>query len=238
LPVGERFFMETKYSRGASPAPTRVLWRPPLYKEYPGELPRVPLARPGARGGMPLWEAVGRRRSFREFSGGEISPEELSRLLWATQGITGEVSGFALRAAPSAGATYPVETYLVVNRVRDLSMGVYHFDVRGFSLRMLEGGNFSHAVAEAALGQGWMRLCSVVFVWTAVFDRCRARYGERAFRYVFMDVGHICQNLYLAAVSLGLGCCGVGAFYDDEVNRIVGVDGVRESVLYMAAVGR
>ncbi len=236
LPVGERFFQETKYRRGEGLPESRVIEVPDAFKEYEN-VPVVFLPSPVVSGGPELWDVVRRRRSRRRYTMQEVDLKDLSQLLWATQGITGRVSGYLLRAAPSAGALYPVETYLWVNRVRDLSQGIYHFNVRRFCLELIYGGNYSAALKEACLGQAMLATCSVAFIWTAVIDRCRMKYGERAFRYIFMDAGHICQNLYLACTAMGLGCCAIGAFYDDEVNRIIGVDGMAESVVYIATVG-
>ncbi len=234
--VGERFFYETKYAKNRPLPESRVIEIPDAYKEYKGT-PVVFLPPPSVSGGEPLWDVVRKRRSRRGYTFRQIALEELSQMLWATQGVTGRVSGYLLRAAPSAGALYPVETYLWVNKVEDLSQGIYHFNVRRFALELIYGGNYGAALKEACLGQNMLSTCSVAFIWTAVIDRCRMKYGERAFRYIFMDVGHICQNLYLAATALGLGCCAIGAFYDDEVNRLIGVDGVAESTIYIATVG-
>ena len=236
LPVGERFFQETKYGRERKLPETRMVSVPRDVKEYEN-VPCVLLPKPKVSGGAPIWDVVRNRRSVRSYSDRYLDLEELAQLLWATQGITGSIGGYPLRASPSAGALYPIETYLLVNRVNNISQGIYHFNVRKFRLELLKGGNFSYAFAEAALGQHMFVKCAVAFVWSAVIDRCRVKYGERAFRYIFMDVGHICQNLYLAATAMGLGCCAVGAFYDDEVNALIGLDGVAESVVYMATVG-
>ena len=237
IPVGEKFFMDTKYVRGKDLTPSRVIKIPEAYKEYTN-VPTVFLPAPVVGGGESIWDVIRKRRSKRRYVPDILSQKELSQLLWATQGITGRVSGFLLRSAPSAGALYPIETYLWIHRVEDLSMGIYHFNVKRFCLEMIRGGNYSTSLKEACLGQHMLSTCAVAFIWTAVIDRCRVKYGERAFRYIFMDVGHICQNLYLAATAMGLGCCAIGAFFDDEVNQILGLDGMTESVIYIATVGK
>jgi SagB-type dehydrogenase family enzyme len=167
-----------------------------------------------------------------------MSMEELSQLLWATQGTTLEASGYKFRAAPSAGALYPVETYLVVNRVQELEAGVYHYDAVEGNLQLLENGNHGSRVAAAALDQPMAELAAVVFIWTAIVERAKWKYLERAYRYIYLDAGHIGQNLYLAATALGLGCCAIGALYDEEVNELVGADGVDETAIYMCTVGK
>jgi len=163
---------------------------------------------------------------------------ELSNLLWATQGITEKAFGPWYRTAPSAGALHPIDTYLVVNRVQGLEPGIYFFDVLEFSLVLKRTGDFSGPIAQAALNQDMARTAAVVFVWVAVIQRSRQKYRQRAYRYIYLDCGHIAQNLYLAATALDLGCCGIAAIFDDEVNDLVGVDGQEETAIYLAMVGK
>ncbi len=235
--AGRRFQKETKYDR-KSIGRRRLDWssRPGTYKVYP-EAPRVDLPRPETGGGRPVWEVMARRRSRRSFTGRPIPLEALSQLLWAAQGISGTTEGFELRTTPSAGALYPVETYVVVQSVEKLEPGVYHYDVRGHALERLAAGDLGVATSEAALAQDFTASANVVFIWTAVFGRSSWKYGERAYRYVYLDAGHVAQNVALAAVALGLGSCQIAALFDDEVNALVGADGESESVLYMTAVG-
>jgi SagB-type dehydrogenase family enzyme len=236
--IGDRFQDETKYARGKLPGGF-LDWakRPGIYKNYP-DAPKVDLPQAEGRGGMPVWEAIGRRRSIRDYRSSPLKPAELSQLLWASQGITRVVGDFGLRSAPSAGALYPVETYVSVQMVENIGPGIYHYNVPAHRLELLNAGDFRAAVAEAALDQGFLAEAAVVFAWTAVFERSKWKYKQRAYRYVYLDAGHIAQNVALAAVASGLGSCQVGALYDKEVNAILGVDGENESILYMTAVGR
>jgi len=235
--IGELFQEQTKYFRGKLPH-SPLFWqsRPDLYKNYP-EAVRINLPAPHKNGGLPLWEAIRRRRSIRDFNNRPLETTSLSQLLWASQGITSEYMGYKLRSAPSAGALYPVETYTIIHRVEGIESGVYHYAVLNHQLEQLKTGDFRHLIAEAALEQDMVRQANVVFAWTAVFARSKWKYSQRAYRYVYLDAGHIAQNLALAAVSLGLGCCPIAALYDDEVNEIIGVGGSEESVLYLSAVG-
>lgn len=235
--AGDLFQKETKYFRGKLRGGP-LLWhaKPDQYKHYP-EAPKVKLDLPRREGGKPLWEAIYERRSVRNFRDKLIEKDVLSQLLWATQGITMESMGFEFRTAPSAGALYPVETYLVVNNVKEIEPGVYHYDVENHELEQLRVGNFREAAARAALDQDMAYSANVVFVWTAVFERSKWKYSQRAFRYIYLDAGHIAQNLALAAVSFGLGSCQIGALYDEEVNSLLDVDGEEESVVYMTVVG-
>jgi SagB-type dehydrogenase family enzyme len=236
--IGDRFQGETKYIRDRLPA-GYLDWRkkPGPYKAYP-DAPKVKLPAPERAGGMPIWEAVGRRRSVRDFRRSPVIAADLSQLLWASQGVTKVMGEYALRSAPSAGALYPVETYLSVQTVDGIEAGIYHYSAREHELEQLRAGDFRKAVAEAALDQGFLAEAAAVFAWTAVFARSKWKYKERAYRYVYLDAGHIAQNVALAAVALGLGSCQIAALYDDEVNAVLGVDGKEESIVYMTALGR
>ncbi len=236
--IGALFQEETKYYRDKLPS-GRLDWstRPAPYKRYPGR-PVRSLPYPDTDGGLPLWKAMATRRSIRDFSLVPLELAQLSQLLWAAQGITAEHFGYRFRTAPSAGALYPVETYVVVNRVRDIPPGVYHYAVEQHALEELKTGDFGQEIARAALDQKIACDASVVFVWTALFKRCTWKYRQRGYRYVYLDAGHIAQNVALAAVGLGLGSCQIGAIYDQEVNDLLGVDGTTESAIYLTVIGR
>jgi SagB-type dehydrogenase family enzyme len=144
---------------------------------------------------------------------------------------------FEFRACPSAGALYPVETYLVLNNVTDINPGIYHYAIQSHNLEQLQKGDFRLKIAQAALDQDMAFAAGAVFVWTALFARAKWKYEQRAYRYVYLDAGHIAQNCALAAVALDLGTCQIAALYDEEVNVLLGIDGQEESVLYMSVVG-
>ena len=201
-------------------------------------LARIALGVPTSKGGEGVWEVMERRRSQRVYSREGLSFDLLSQLLWATQGITGREGPYLFRTTPSAGALYPLETYLIVHRIERLNPGIYLLDVPGFRLELLKEGDFSQEIVAAALHQSMAAAAAVVFVWTAVIKRSSWKYGERASRYIYLDAGHIGQNLYLAATALEIGCCTIGAFYDDKVNQLIGVDGREETAIYLAAVGK
>ncbi|MGD9030818.1 MAG: SagB/ThcOx family dehydrogenase [Anaerolineae bacterium] len=236
--IGDRFQQQTKYRRGELRG-GRLDWasKPSTYKRYP-DAPRTALSEPQIDEGAPLWEVLRRRRSERRFQNIPLTEAELSQLLWATQGITEPGRSVDFRSAPSAGALYPVETYLVIHDVEGIEPGVYHYDVQSHQLEQLMQGDFRVEVAHAALDQRMAALANVVFVWTAVFERSKWKYKQRAYRYVYLDAGHIAQNLALAAVALGLGSCQIAALYDQEANDLLGIDGIAESTLYMTVVGR
>ncbi len=233
--IGYRYLFETKYypDRPLVDDLGRLTY-PPLFKIYPNA-PRIDLPKELQIPKVTLAEVIAARRSQRHFRNEPLTLKELTFLLWASQGIT---SPQGYRTAPSAGALYPIETYLSVQNIKDIPAGIYHFNVRDFSLERLKEGNFASALTEMALGQSMVRKAAVVFIWTAVILRSMSKYRNRAIRYIFLDAGHICQNLLLATTALGLGACPIGAFYDEEIDRLLGVDSHTEMTIYLAAVGR
>lgn len=235
--IGDDFQQETKYDRDRmSGGRLDRENRPEAFKHYP-DAETVELPLPMDVPPMALWRALAERRSVREYTGEPTTLMQLSQLLWAAQGVTARMGEYLLRTAPSAGALYPVETYLVVNHVTKVPAGICHYDVQNHRLEVVRSGDFRREVARAALDQVMCTRAAVVFIWTAVFGRGKWKYGQRAYRYVYLDAGHIAQNVALAAVALGLGSCQVAALFDDEVNALIGVDGTQESTIYMTAVG-
>jgi SagB-type dehydrogenase family enzyme len=181
---------------------------------------RIPLPAAASGGEMPVEEALEQRRSIREFSRDGLELEDVSQLLWAAQGVTGR-RGY--RAAPSAGALYPLEIYVVAGDVAGLSPGVYRYRPEKHDLVLITDGDRRKPLASAALDQGWVRRAPAVLVIAAVYERTMAKYGERGRRYVHMEVGHAAQNVYLQATARGLGTVMVGAFDDDEVREVLGL---------------
>lgn len=237
LKIGEEFQQLTRYFRE-----TLKEWSPKWedqvgqFKSYP-DADGIELPDPKTKGGEKLWNIIARRRSYRDYEEEKIDLKQLSQLLWACQGITARTRNFFFRSAPSAGALYPVETYVVCNHVEGAQMGVYHYDVPAHGLRLLSAGDQRDRVMEAGLNQPVLYECSVVFIWTAMVRRGSWKYRQRAWRYFYLDCGHLCQNLLLAAESMGLGASPVGAFFDDEAAGLLEVDGSDEPVIYMAVVG-
>jgi SagB-type dehydrogenase family enzyme len=235
--IGRRYLDETRYRRRAMGERSLAYPRAPVYKEYPEGAPRLSLDPKAGRQGADLWMCLGKRRSQRDYLDRPLTREELAALLWATQGVTGGMGGYQFRAAPSAGALYPVETYLAVHRVDGVAPGIWHFQVPDFALEMVRPGDCRQPLAAAGLSQSFLAEAGAVFIWTGVLNRARWKYRERAVRYLFLDAGHICGNLMLAATALNLGVCPVGAFFDEEVEALVEVDRQEEVALYLASVG-
>lgn len=235
--IGHQFQIETKYQREPySPgALERQHKREKLKEKLVDRL--VALPAPDRDDGWPLFRTLNARRSVREFQARPVSLQALSQVLWAASGVTLRAGDFLLRTSPSAGALYPVDVYVFARLVEGLTPGLYHFVPTGQALRQRYEGDFSELLADAALNQDFLAEAGFVLVLTAVFERTTWKYGARGFRYLYLDAGHIVQNAALAAVSLGLGSCPVAAFFDDEINSLLGVNPARESALYLLAVG-
>lgn len=236
--IGADFQNKTKYARETMQRGTSAPREAPSGRKDCADAPVFDLPRVETPPGASLHDTLVRRRSVRDYKTAALTLEQLSYLLWASNGVKSFESGFAFRTAPSAGALYPVETYVVVNNVDGVPAGLYHYSVYDHCLRQLKAADLRHEIAMAALGQDMCADAPVVLVWTAVFGRSTWRYGQRAYRYIYLDAGHIAENLALAAVALDLGTCQIGALFDDEVNRILGIDGESESVVYMSVVGK
>ena len=194
----------------------------------------IVLPNPASSGALPVETALRSRRSVRDFAPEPLKLAEVSQLLWAAQGITGPGG---TRTAPSAGALYPLELYLVAGNVSALAKGVYRYQPPGHSLIRVTDGDQRAALAAAALGQRWVSDAAAVIVVAADYGRTTRKYGQRGMRYVHMEAGHTAQNIQLQAVALNLGTVVVGAFDDDQVKQSVGLSGA-EQPLCILPVGR
>jgi len=234
--LGWQYLQETKFDRGKILAMDRPNIAPgALYKVY-ADTERIELPEPDALEAR-LGDVLASRRSKRRFSREPLRLQDLSTLLWASQGPSGRMGRMPLRTAPSAGALYPIETYLAVRNVEGLSAGLYHWNLRDSVLELLAAGDFGEPLARGCIGQSFMGQAAAGFCWSALFRRNMSKYGHRGLRYILMDAGHVCQNLLLAAEALDLAACPVAALLDDELNSLFGLDGQEESVVYCTAVG-
>lgn len=196
---------------------------------------KIALPAPRSDSDTSVEEALLRRRSHRSFARSPLSLQEVAQLLWAAQGITDKAQGF--RTAPSAGALYPLEVYLVVGEVEGLFPGVYRYLPEEHALVMTLNEDRREELYKVSLFQGWIRAAPVVLVFTAVYERTTRKYGERGIRYVYMEAGHAAQNVYLQAEALNLGTVVVGAFQDDGVKNALLLP-KNEHPLYLMPVGR
>lgn len=181
---------------------------------------------------------IQKRRSLRKYSDKPLTLKDISFLLWASQGITAKAGEHFFRSSPSAGALYPFETYVFVDFIDGLEKGIYHFNVEDFSLELLEEGEISEKLASACLNQKFIKAAPVTFVWSGVLSRCFGKYGERALRYLLLDIGHVCQNTLTGAEAVGAGGCPIASFFDDELNDLLKLDTSDEMCLYAASFGR
>ncbi len=235
---GYEYLRETAYDRVTIKEARRpAIGQVPPFKKYP-DAEKVELPRTWRLKEARIAPLLQQRRSLRHYLMEPILLEELAFMLWASQGITAKSGNYSFRTSPSGGALYPVETYLSANLVKGLRPGLYHFDVETFSLDRLSSEDSAEAVAAACLNQKFMAQSAVSFLWTAVFRRSMSKYGNRGMRYILLDAGHICQNTLTAAEAIGCGGCPVAAFYDDEVNDLLHLDPLEETMLYAAAVGK
>lgn len=226
---------------------TRGKDAPPLEKPYPVEAKRIDLPAPGtfAVGRKAVADAIRDRRSLREYSCQAFTLEELAYLLWATQGVSwidhdgqGKVVA-QFRTVPSGGARHPFESYLVVNRVAGLGPGLYRYlPVEHRLLVIYEGVTLGAYLAAACYGQTLAEDAAVVFVWSAFPYRTEWRYGCIAHKLVAIEAGHVCENLHLAADSIGAGACAILGYNQRSLDTFIGADGIDEFVVYLAATGK
>lgn len=199
------------------------------------QLKELKLPEPSLKGKKSFEEVLFRRRSVRNFKSEILSIEEISQLLWSAQGITEK--NWGLRTAPSAGALYPLEIYAVVGNVKDLDAGVYKYNTEKHSLIKTLDGDRRRELYNSALQQESILQAPVSFIIAALFQRTAIKYGQRAERYVWIEVGHAAQNLLLQATALDLGAVPIGAFYDDKVKKALNLN-KDEEPLYIIPVGK
>ncbi|MDO9325102.1 MAG: SagB/ThcOx family dehydrogenase [Methanoregula sp.] len=242
LPTGHTFMEQTRYEYLSASDQAQELPAPPLEKAVPEGITVIPLPRPENITVPPVdcRTAIEKRRSIRHYTRSPLTLEELSFLCWSTQGIV-EVKApyYTLRNVPSAGGRHAFETYLLINRVADLPSGLYRYLAFSHNLVPVDTKEgVVDRVMAACLGQAFVRSSAVTFIWSAVIYRMAWRYSERAYRLVHLDAGHVCQNLYLAGEQIECGTCAIGAFDDQQIADVLGIDGEEEFVVYCASVGK
>jgi SagB-type dehydrogenase family enzyme len=217
---------------------------PPIEKEYPSDAPLINLLSPKnfTLGSMPLLEAITKRKSRREYTDSPLTLEELSFLLWSTQGVKEIVANGrgTIRTVPSGGGMHPFETYLLVNRIEGIESGLYRYIATRHALLLLPRNttDMKSAVNKAACGQAFVGDAAVVFIWSVRPSRTEWRYRTDSLKDILMSVGHICQNLYLACESINAGTCAIQAYDQKLLDSLAGVDGKEEITLYLAPVGK
>jgi SagB-type dehydrogenase family enzyme len=217
---------------------------PSIQKDYPKDADLIDLVPPEdfTVGKAPLLDVINKRRSRRKFSAEAFSLEELSYLLWTTQGVKQVLQGgyASLRTVPSAGARHAFETYIVVKNVQGLKPGLYRYlgvEHKLLPMELNDPGLFNKTAA-ACCDQPFVADAAVTFIWTVIPYRCEWRYRDLSHKVIAIDVGHVCQNLYLAAEAIGAGVCAVAAYFQDETDELIGVNGDDEFVVYVAPAGK
>ncbi len=235
---GETFQQKSKNFRNVDRSSTSTdIKKMELYKTYQN-VSKVSLPKPEFSNEIKFWDVIKKRRSARTFSSEPISLMDLSQLLYGITGLTRIFPKFAFRTIPSAGGLFPIETYSIINNVEDLKQGIYHYNISEHSLECLREGDFRKIASNTCYGQRMVSKSAVNFFWTAFINRTKIRYGERSYRYIYLDCGHIGQNFYLVAEGLSLNACVVGAFIDDEVNELLDLNEKEEFVIYIGVVGK
>ncbi|MEN6481318.1 MAG: SagB/ThcOx family dehydrogenase [Anaerolineaceae bacterium] len=239
--IGKQFMQRTSFAFLEPSLQSQGLPQPPLELDYdpaaklislpkPEELPEYPIE---------LRQAIEQRITQRKYSQTPLSLSELSYLLWCTQGVKRVTRTSTLRTVPSAGARHALETYLLINRVEGLEPGLYRFIALEHALLPLElNPEIANRIMHACDDQPQITQSAVTFIWVAVRERMYWRYGERGYRYLHLDAGHVCQNLYLSAEAIGSGVCAIAAFDDDGMNRVLKLDGEEQFVIYLGALGK
>jgi len=228
-------FSKTDQNRGIDP--------PPIQKPFDDDAVITDLANPHSMKGIPgisLSDAIKNRKSRRAFLNKSVSLEELSFLLWATQGIRHKIDfGHAYRTVPSAGCRHALETYLCVLNVESLEQGVYRYLPLEHKLIFeFTEDHLNRKIVEAVYGQPYPGKAAVTFIWTAIPYRMEWRYDLAAHKVIALDAGHVCQNLYLACEAICAGTCAIAAYDQDAMDRLLRIDGIDEFTIYMAPVGK
>lgn len=212
-------------------------WKTTCYKTYP-RLEKIAL--PKTKPSADIFECIRERRSRRVSNSKNLTREELAIILQYSCGFASDSNGeLHSRAQPSGGARFPIETYaLVLVGNDDLPEGLYHYGVRNHELSILRQEQISQEEKRRFFTYSWARKAAVIIFLTSVFSRTQAKYGERGYRYILLEAGHIGQNVYLTSQALGVKCCALSGTNDSHVEGLLDIDGQSESLIYTLAIGK
>ncbi len=240
--IGSEFIEKTQFRYIGKTDQMSGLPQPPLELPFDKEQKTIALPDPKIIKVQPLTlrDAIENRESLRVYSDEPLTLEELSFLLWCTQGVTDVMPDTATyRTVPSAGARHALETYLLVNNVSGLLSGLYRYLSLEHTLLPIDSApDIAVKIYNGFMNQPSVKASAVTFLWAAVPARMNWRYGERGCRYLFLDAGHVCQNLYLSAEAINCGACAIGAFFDDKLNEALGIDDKEQFIIYLATLGK
>ena len=239
--TGRDFIRMTYYDQLTPSEQNEGMPPPALEQPYVGFGPVIHLPKPEhlKPPSALLENTIAGRRSIRRFSPAPLSLEEAAWLLWCTQGVQKILPPATIRTVPSAGARHPLDTYVLLNHVKGLQAGLYRYIALEHAVAPIRtDAGIGPLLQDACLGQDMMTRAAMGFFWVADVYRSAWRYSERAWRYVFLDAGHVCQNLYLGAAPLECGVCAIAAFDDEKLNSLLGADGENQFAVYAAVVGK
>ena len=240
--IGKEFIEHTKYKYLSESLQRQGVPQPPLELPYEPGAELIPLPDPETIPAFPvdLRKAIDLRKTLRRYKQQSLTKEELSFLLWTTQGVKSVTKRpVTLRTVPSAGARHAFETYLLINQVEGIEPGLYRFISLEHALLPVEvNATVVDRVTEGCMDQNQVAKSAITFIWVAVTERMHWRYGDRGYRYLHLDAGHVCQNLYLAAEAIQSGVCAIAAFDDDLLNEAIHVDGQDQWAIYCASLGK
>ncbi|MAT45514.1 MAG: nitroreductase [Anaerolineaceae bacterium] len=240
--IGKEFMRKTKPQFLEESLQDQGQPQPPLEKNYDPAASLIPLPEVDnlPSYGLDLRQAIEQRKTLRKYQQQALTLDELTFLLWTTQGVKSVTKRpVTLRTVPSAGARHAFETYVLVNRVEGIQPGLYRYVALEHALLPVNlSEEINSQITRACYDQSQVFNSAVTFIWVTVLERMYWRYGERGYRYLHLDAGHVCQNLYLAAEAIQSGVCAIAAFNDDEINQVMGLDGENQFVIYLGSVGK
>jgi len=215
---GDQFQQKSKYIVGKLPRHS-LNWpkKPKTYKSYENASSRIALPKPEFPKDIDFWDVVSQRHSTRSFTEEPVEQNDLNCLLFGMSGLTRLLPDYAFRTTPSAGGLYPIEIYPVINSVKGIARGIYHYDILHHELECLQEGDFRNDMLRGCLGQEMAYSSAINFIWTAMIERSKWKYLQRCYRYIYLDCGHIAQNFYLISEALGLGACTIGAIFGIDI---------------------
>lgn len=241
--IGVDFARFTRYLYEPAPDSTKGVYRPDAVYPINGDIIPLPAVGVIDKPDISLYQSIEQRRSLRKYSNEYLTQGDLSFLLWATQWVrdfrSNEKVEVAFRNVPSAGSRHPFETYLLINRVKGFKPGIYYYHpIKHGLILFKEGDEWAETVCRGAFDQEMVASSAVTFIWAAIPIRTVWRYSQRGYRYLYLDAGHVGQNLHLAAEAINAGACMIGAYYDEGMDEILELDGKDAFVIYMASVGK
>ena len=241
--IGKKFTQLTSYLYANVSDQMKGVPKPEILKSMTGEVIKLPNPQTIQVKNNDFRAILENRKSIREYSEVAISKDELSYLLWLTQGVK-EIketpkNSVTFRTVPSAGARHPFETYLYINRVEGIQKGLYFYNAAKHNIVLMDSeAETLEKLWIACNRQNMIKQSAVNFIWSVIPQRTVWRYTARSWRYMYLDAGHVCQNLYLAGESINCGVCGIGAFIDEFINEYLCLDGEKEFVIYLASLGK